>query len=272
MVVLEMAAVPPEEELPMGHPNGLFGWADVAVPDTAQAKVFYTGLFGWEVIETPGDSMPYTMFALDGELVAGMCELRQEDIDAGPPPMWSSYIIVDDADDVATRAKNLGATLIMDPMEIPDAGKMFFAIDPVGAAIGFWQPGQHPGAGIFNVPGAMSWNELGCRDVEAAKAFYTELLGWRIDVQEHNGFTYTVVTVGDRPNGGIYDVTGILPEGIPAHWFVWCTVDGTDEAVERAVSLGATIQRDPWDTMFGRMAVISDPQGPTFGVVTPPGK
>ena len=34
----------------MGYPNGSFGWADVAVPDTAQAKEFYTGLFGWEAI------------------------------------------------------------------------------------------------------------------------------------------------------------------------------------------------------------------------------
>jgi len=266
-----MAASPREEELSMGYPNGLFGWADVAVPDTAQAKDFYTGLFGWEAIDSPaGESMPYTMFALDGQLIAGMGELRQDDMEAGQPPVWSSYIIVDDIDHVAATAKSLGATLLMEPMEIPEAGKMFFAIDPVGAAIGFWQPGQHPGAGVFNIPGAMSWNELGCRDVESATSFYTELLGWGTDVQEHDGFTYTVVTVGDRPNGGIYDATGLFPDEVPAHWFVWFTVAGTDETVERARSLGATIQREPWDTMFGRMAVISDPQGPTFGVVTPP--
>lgn len=266
-----MAAMSLIWEVSMGHPNGLFGWADVAVPNTEHAKDFYTSLFGWEAIESPaGESMPYTMFALDGDLVAGLGQIRQEDIEAGQPPVWSSYILVDDAVDVAARAKNLGAELLMEPTEIPDAGKMFFAIDPVGAAIGFWQAGQHAGAGVFNVPGAMSWNELGCRDVETATAFYAELLGWGVDVQQFDDFTYTVVTVGDRQNGGIYDITGILPDEIPAHWFVWFTVDGTDEAVERARSLGATIQREPWDTLFGRMAVISDPQGPTFGVLTPP--
>ena len=107
-------------------------------------------------------------------------------------------------------------------------------------------------------------------DVDAAKEFYTKLLGWGIDAQQHDEFTYTVVTVGDRPNGGIYDMRGILPDGIPAHWFVWFAVDGTDEVAERARTLGATIEREPWDTMFGRMSVISDPQGPTFGIVTPP--
>jgi uncharacterized protein len=252
----------------MGYPNGLFGWADVAVPDIDRAGTFYGKLFGWEAVEPPaGDSMPYTMFTLDGQTVAGMGQLRPEDLEAGRPPVWSSYIIVDDVDAVAAKAKQLGATLVMEPMEIPEEGKMFFAIDPVGAAIGFWQAGTHGGAGVFNVAGAMTWNELACRDVEAAKAFYAELLGWGIEVQDHDGFIYTVVSVGDRSNGGIYDATAMLPDGIPAHWFVWFAVKSVDETADLARSLGATIEREPWDTTFGRMAVISDPQGPTFGVV-----
>ena len=255
----------------MGHPNGTFGWADVAVPDMNHGKAFYSGLFGWDAVDSPADeSMPYTMFMLDGKAIAGMGPLRPEDIAAGQPPVWSSYVLVDNVDATAAKAKELGAVLLMEPMEIPEAGKMFFAIDPVGAAIGFWQAGQHVGAGVFNVPGAMSWNELACRDVDAAKAFYTELLGWGIDVQQYDDFTYTVVTVNDRPNGGIYDMAGMLPDEIPPHWFVWFTVDGTDEAVEHARVLGATVQREPWDATFGRMAVLSDPQGPTFGIVTMP--
>ncbi|MEN8114545.1 MAG: VOC family protein [Actinomycetota bacterium] len=254
----------------MGHPHGLFGWAGVAVMDMEVGESFYKGLFGWEAMKTPGESIPYTIFTLDGEPVAGMGLLAPEDLGAGQPPAWSSYVIVDDVDLVAAKAKALGAMLLTEPMEIPDAGKTFFANDPAGAVVGFWEPGQFGGAGVFNVPGAMSWNELGCRDVEAAKAFYTELLGWGVDVQEHDGFVYTVVKVGDRMNGGIYDMTGILPDEIPAHWFVWFTVADADASAERAMSLGAKIERAPWDTMFGRMAVISDPQGPTFGIVQTP--
>ena len=91
----------------MGHPNGTYGWADVAVPNMDQGKAFYSGLFGWDAVDSPGgESMPYTMFMLDGKTVAGMG---------------------------------------------PDAGRMFLAIDPVGAAIGFWQAGEHADAGVFNV-------------------------------------------------------------------------------------------------------------------------
>ena len=236
-----------------------------------QGKAFYSGLFGWDAVDSPGgESMPNTMFMLDGKTVAGMGPLRPEDIEAGQLPVWSSYVLVDDVDATAAKAKELGAVLLMEPVQIMDSGKMFFAVDPVGAAIGFCQAGQHTGAGVFNIPGAMSWNELACRDVEAAKAFYTELLGWGIDIQQYDDFTYTVVTVDGRTNGGIYDMAGTLPDTIPAHWFVWFTVDGTEEAVERALGLGATVQREPWDSTFGRMAFLSDPQGPAFGIVTMP--
>jgi len=266
-----MTALSTERKGSMGYPNGTFGWADVAVPDMDRAGRFYTNVFGWEAFEIPGgDSMPYTMFMLDGLPVAGLGPLGTEDVEAGRPPVWSSYIIVDDVDAIAAKASELGATVLMEPMEILDAGRMVFAIDPIGAAIGFWQAGTHEGAGVFNVPGAMSWNELACRDVAGATAFYTELLGWGVDVQNHDGFIYTVVTVDDRPNGGIYDATAMLPEGVPAHWFVWFSVENTDETTELARSLGATVRRAPWDTTFGRMSIISDPQGPTFGIVQAP--
>ena len=46
--------------------------------------------------------------------------------------------------------------------------------DPTGAVCGVWQPGTFAGAGIVNEPGALAWNELGTRDPEAAKAFWSK--------------------------------------------------------------------------------------------------
>ena len=92
----------------------------------------------------------------------------------------------------------------------------------------------------------------------------------RGDVQDHDGFVYTVVKVGDRPNGGIYDMTGIVPDEIPAHWFVWFAVEDADASSNQAKELGGTIGRAPWDTQFGRMAVVGDPDGAMFGIVQMP--
>lgn len=255
----------------MAHLQGTFSWADVAVPDTDAAGDFYTRLFGWDAAAAgPSDSMPYTMFSLDGESVAGMGPLSQEQQDAGQPPVWSAYIAVDDADATAAKAAELGATVVMEPFDVPGSGRMFFAIDPVGAAIGFWQAGGHAGAGVLGSPGAMAWNELACRDVDAAKGFYTELLGLRTETQDYDGFLYTTLHLGDQTVGGMYDMSGYLPDELPAHWFVWFAVSDTDTATAKTQELGGTVQREPWDTQFGRMAVLSDPQGATFGVITVP--
>ena len=152
----------------MGLAHGTVGWADVAVPDMATGAAFYKGLFGWNVEAGGSDSMPYSMFTKGGQAIAGMGGLSSEQIEAGQPPVWSSYIIVDDADATFAKAVELGATPIMEPMDVMDAGRMFFVIDPVGAAVGFWQSGEHDGAQVFNEPGTMTWNEIASRDLDAA--------------------------------------------------------------------------------------------------------
>lgn len=63
-------------------------------------------------------------------------------------------------------------------MDVLDAGRMAFLVDPTGGFIGLWQAGRHHGAELVNEPGALVWNELRTRDVEAAAAFYGEVLGW----------------------------------------------------------------------------------------------
>ena len=137
----------------MGLAHGIVGWADVAVPDMDEGARFYEGLFGWEAeVAGPNESMPYTMFRKDGKHVAGMGPLSADQQDSGVPPTWSAYVIVDDVDAIHAQAAELGATPLMEPMQIMDSGRMTFVMDPVGAVIGFWQSGSHDGAEIFNVP------------------------------------------------------------------------------------------------------------------------
>ena len=252
----------------MGLEHGLFGWADVASPDTAAAEAFYTGLFGWDAVTMPSESMPYTMFSKDGKLVAGMGPLTEDAMAAGQPPVWSSYIIVDDVDAIHARALELGATPLMEPTQIMDSGRMAFMFDPSGAAIGFWEPGTHGGAEVFNLPGTMGWNDLASRDAAAATSFYTQLLGWNTDDMDMgDGSTYTIMKVGERSNGGIYDASAFLPDGVPSHWTTWFVVDDTDAAVARATELGGTVVRPAQDSPQGRMGFLQDPTGAMFAII-----
>ena len=75
------------------YPHGLFSWADLASPDPASAKDFYSGLFGWhaEDVTDPEGNYIYTMFSIDGKNVAGMGP--QPEMMKGMPPALTSVRI-----------------------------------------------------------------------------------------------------------------------------------------------------------------------------------
>jgi len=207
------------------------------------------------------------MFTLDGKVVAGMGELGDEQIEAGQPSAWSSYVIVDDADATFARAMELGATPVVEPMDVMDAGRMFFIIDPVGAAVGFWQSGTHDGAEVFNVPNAMTWNEIASRDLNGAVSFYSDLLGWDAEAMDFEGFPYTMFTVGDRSNAGAYDMSEMMPDEVPAHWIAWFVVDDCEASTATVAELGGSVIRPAETSGMGVSAVVSDPFGATFGII-----
>lgn len=252
----------------MGLAHGTHGWSDVAVPDMGAGAAFYGAVFGWDA-ETGGDgaSMPYTMFSHNGKIVAGMGPL-ETDREDGTPSAWSSYIIVDDIEAVHRRAIELGATPLLDPIRILDSGWMSSVLDPVGASIGFWRSGAHDGAEIFNVPGAVTWNEIVTDDVETATAFYTELLGWEASSMDmEGGGTYRMFANRGRMNAGARDSAGTVPEGTPAHWMTWFCVDDCDAVATRVTDGGGSIVREPSDSPMGRTTVVTDPFGAVFSVI-----
>jgi len=84
--------------------------------------------------------------------------------------------------------------------------------------------------------GAFSWCELMTTDVEAAKRFYTELLGWT--TEEVPGMSYTIVKTGSTGVGGIMAVPP-QATGCPPQWGTYVTVDDVDATARKAQELGA---------------------------------
>ena len=239
----------------MRYPHGMFTWTDAAVPDIAAGKAFYSAIFGWDADEVPG----YVMFRRNGAVVAGMGRLSDEQRAEGYEPLWSSYVNVESADQVANHAVVLGATLLVPPMDIPGAGRMAYLADPGGARLGLWQPGGHEGAGSFNEEGDMAWNELLTTQPAAAAEFYGQLLPWDID-----GDPYKMIALGGRPNGGI-TATGATAT---ARWVVYFAVGDTDAVANEAILRGGSVTAGPFDTPFGRVAGLADDQGAAFRVIT----
>ncbi|MGC5017219.1 VOC family protein [Micromonospora sp. DT47] len=247
-------------------PPGTPCWTDLATPDLEAAKRFYPELFGWtgRVAPQPGAG-GYTTFLRDGRSVAG----------AGPPavpdqvPIWSTYVAVDDADLAATRVEAAGGQVLVAPFDVFDQGRMGVFADPSGAVFSVWQPIRMAGAELFNVPGAMCWNELVSPDPESAKVFYELVFGWHPEEWLAGEIVYTGWRCGARIVAGMMPPLGDgYPDDLPAYWSVYFAVADTDATAARAATLGGTILVPPHDSPQGRLAALRDPQGALFAVIT----
>lgn len=248
--------------------HGLFGWVDGAVPDLDTALQFYGRLFRWEAREADtGGSGRYALFLRDGKLAAGMGELSAQQIADGEKPVWTSYVLVDDADDIAARAPDLGGTVVAAPFSIPDAGRVTFVADREGALLGYWQPQGMGGADAFNDPGFLCWNELRSRDMEAALAFYGGLLPWEFEKEVADGFEYTTARLGERENAGMFDITGLRPDAVPPHWAVYLSVDDMDTALSDVAAGGGSVIGEVRQSAFGPIVDVVDPFGAAFRII-----
>jgi Predicted enzyme related to lactoylglutathione lyase len=248
---------------------GTPSWVDLGSPDLDAAVEFYGGLFGWDVHEAgdPEQTGGYRMAYLSEKPVAGMMPLMQE----GQPPAWTTYVSVEDADATAAAVREAGGSVIAEPMDVMDVGRMAVFADPAGAVFSIWQPRAHLGAGLVNEPGAFTWNELNTRDPDAAKPFYAAVFGWDIEDHEMEGMgTYTEWKQGEDPMGGMMDMRGRVPDEVPPHWLTYFAVEDTDASVEKVKELGGGVAFGPIDIPAGRFAVVHDPHGAMFAVIKMP--
>ncbi len=239
-------------------------WVDLIVPDVDQAVAFYSDLFGWDCQESPPEAAGYRMCLVDGRPAAG--------IGPGPrdreiPSVWSTYLATSDADATARAVMEHGGSLMMEPFDVLDAGRMAVAFDPSGSAFGLWEARSHLGATIVNVPGTLTWNECMTRDYAGAKDFYGAVFGHTFDEIGDDSFHYATISVDDTVVGGIGELSAEMPPELPSHWMTYFASDDVEATVEAATAGRAVLRTGPMDTPFGRMAVLEGPQGEVFSVI-----
>jgi uncharacterized protein len=242
---------------------GRFVWHDHMSGDPAAASSFYSGLLGWEIeVWKPGE-MDYPMIKV-GEAQHGGFGPAQ----GGAPAHWLGHVAVEDADEAAARAEAAGGRVVAPAMDIPEVGRMVVVADPQGAILSLFTPADSnwtPAEGVF------VWDELMTTDVEGAKGFYREVVGWESrDMDMGNSFMYTLFSSGGEDRAGCMPVP---PEaqGMPPAWLTYLGVEDVDATVEKAKSLGSSmVFMEPTDVMtVGRLAVIADAAGAGVGLFRP---
>ncbi|MGH9190446.1 MAG: VOC family protein [Acidimicrobiales bacterium] len=267
-----------------GYMPGVPCWVDTSQPDVEAALPFYSGLFGWEFenVMPEGSEGKYFIGRIHGGDAAAVGSIP----DGAPPmAMWNTYVWVNNADETATKVRDAGGAVTMEPFDVMDAGRMAVLTDPEGAAFCVWQAKNHKGAKVVNEHGSLNFNGLATRDPEGAKAFYGAVFGWKT-LALPAALMWTLPGYGDHleesspglheqmaqmgaPEGFVDVVAAVNPiaddePDTPAHWSVTFAVDDADATAAKAKALGGEVVAGPFDAPWTRMAMIKDPQRATF--------
>jgi predicted enzyme related to lactoylglutathione lyase len=127
---------------------------------------------------------------------------------------------------------------------------------------------------LSNFNGKFVWHELMTTDADAARKFYSEVVGWQTRDAGIPGMAYTVVSVGEAGVGGIMTLPAEAAGAKPG-WIGYIAVDDVDAYVGRVKQAGGAVHKPAQDIPgVGRFAVVADPQGAIFilfkGTVTEP--
>jgi hypothetical protein len=262
-------------EVSSPYPNGTPAWVDLMTSDREAATRFYRGLFGWEFNVGGPETGFYSQGLVRGLPVAGIGEAPPPEAGGQQfPTAWTTYIAVDDCDAACERARAAGGQVVMEPMDVMEEGRMAMLTDPTGAIVGLWQAGRHLGARVVNEPNTLSWNELTTRDPAQATEFLKQVFGYELqqlpappDTPE---FNYTVLKLNGRGVGGVLGMGSDWPGDVQPQWMTYFTVADADDQAAIVKELGGEVTNGPFDSPFGRIAVIRDPQGAVFSIIQTP--
>ncbi len=158
----------------MSSSKGKFVWRELMSSDLEGARAFYGGLFGWSWSKMDMPNMEYWVAAAGPEMVCGLMSQMES-----PHPFWASYLGVDELDAAVITVAEAGGEVCIPPTDIPGTGRFSMVKDPTGANVMLFE-GSDQGAAPGGMPGmhTFCWESLQTPDLEAAKAFYSTVVGW----------------------------------------------------------------------------------------------
>lgn len=222
---------------------------DAQLPDVEAGKRFYGELFGWTFREQPYGGSVWALH--HGEPVAALARKA----DGRMPTVWTVYFATPDVESLADRVWAAGGQVVTAPLPVGDLGTTALVTDPEGAVFGLWEPGTHPGFGKRHEFGTFVWAELYARDTEAANTFYGEL------------FHDALFGPDAEPDFGRAAVSEVFPAEMPPHFVVHFAVQDCEAVLGTVSRLGGRVQAPPFETSYGKVAVVTDNQGASFAVL-----
>ncbi|QWF82962.1 VOC family protein [Amycolatopsis sp. CA-230715] len=249
-------------------PAGLPCWVELASRNETAAEHFYGGLFGWKYQVNRDPATPtgrYSIASLDGISVGGLYRAG-----SSQPPGWILHLSVRNIVTAAEWVEHLGGRTTLGPIDIPDRGSILHALDPSGAPVVFWQPPDSWEFGT-DMPATFTGADLNTHDGNSADHFFCRLFGYTAQqIGDAHSIDYAEWRLDHESVLYRYVMGPEYRADTPPHWMVYFEVSparGTDATAGHAIMLGGTVVIQPYDTPWGRIAVLADPDGAVFSII-----
>lgn len=115
----------------LANEAGAFCWNELNTRDPETAAAFYSAVFGWKGKTSEG-MQGYTELQLGERTIAGMIDITER-VPAEIPAHWLVYFGVENCDAAVSKVQELGGSVMVGPMDIPDVGRFAVVGDPQGA-------------------------------------------------------------------------------------------------------------------------------------------
>jgi predicted enzyme related to lactoylglutathione lyase len=235
---------------------GTFLGAVLISDDAPAASAFYRNLFGWEMeqAEDGGYAVRHR-----GQMIAGIAPLKEpsEEVEES---VWLVGLMVEDIDDALRAASGRDAKIYEEAQRVSDYGRFAVIADPEDAPVLLIEPGKKP-LGQGRDHGSFVWAELWTDDVEAAAAFYGDVIGVEHATTDRGGHEYHILTSNEKPRAGIIKIPPEL-ERVEPGWAPYVAVTDLSATLVQVKELGGRVvfgeTEHPADAS---VALIIDPSG-----------
>lgn len=248
-------------------------WYELLTDDIDKARHFYGAVIGWKIaapmLKVPGAESYEMIGRADGGFAGGAMPLTAEMKAGGARPGWLTYFGVADVDASVAKLRELGGGVFMDPFDIPMVGRVALVSDAQGVPFYLMRGASAGTSDVFAEEpglGRCGWNELMTPDLDAALAFYDELLDLKVNERMDMGPDYGPYCFLDAGSKRI----GAAMKGEPMGWRFYFHVADIDAAKAAVEANGGAVLMGPHEVPGGsRIIVATDPSGAEFGAVGP---
>jgi hypothetical protein len=231
------------------------------------AKKFYAGLFGWTFRDIRAGGTDYAEAFLDGHPVAGLVH-KTVPASEHRQPAWLSFFAVRDVDAATKVALQNAAKVLFEPHSIPDRGWEAVFSDPQGAVFAVLASSSGDPPDVLAAPGEWIWSSLIASDTDTAAAFYQKLFDYEVfELPASEGAQHLLLASDNHARASVNTRPANRPNAHP-HWLNYIRVEDAVTMAAKVMALGGRVLVEPRiDRHGGKVAVVADPLGATFGLL-----